>query len=166
MGITNNKARSYENVDAQLWGGELSYSVAFHRSLLLMGGVSYVRGIQSAGRLTTVSSGNMAETPPPKSRLSLRYGNSLFFSEVNMLASARQAKIATYLLEQPTAGYAIFGLKGGVHHKRLKISAGIENLTNRYYYQHLSFQRDPDRLGVRIPEPGRTLFANIAVNLE
>ena len=166
MGITSTSARSYENIEAQLWGGEVSWSIGFSRSLMLLGGVSYTRGLQFAGPGNTAPSGNMAEVPPLKTRASLRYGNSLFFGEINMLATSRQDNVAPYLLEQTTAGYTLLGLKGGIHHKKLSFSAGVENLTNRFYYQHMSYQRDPDRIGTRIPEPGRTVFTNVSFNFE
>jgi iron complex outermembrane recepter protein len=164
MGFMNMSARSYEGVQAQIWGGELSYSVGFSRSLLLAGGVSYTRGIQFAK--PGLPGGNIAEMPPLKSRASLRYGRSLFFAEVNGLASARQDKIDTLLQEQPTAGYALLGAKGGIHHKQWNLAAGVDNLTNRLYYEHLSFQRDPYRSGIRIPEPGRTFYLNLSLAFE
>jgi len=166
MGVANSNARSYENVDGRVFGGEVSYSVGFGRSLLLAGGLSYVRGIQYANLDAGMPRSNMAETPPLKSRASLRYGSSQFFAEINGLVTARQDKIDPRLLERSTAGYGIVGVKGGIHHKQLNLSGGVENLTNRYYYEHLSFQRDPDRLGVRIPEPGRTFYLNLSYNFE
>ena len=36
-------------------------------------------------------------------------------------------------------------------------------LSRRYYVEHLSYWRDPFRSGVRVPEPGRNVFANLAV---
>ena len=166
MGFMNMSARSYEGVDAQIWGGELGYSVGFGRSLLLSGGVSYTRGIQFAKPSAGLPGGNIAEMPPLRSRASLRYGTNRFFVEVNGLASARQDKIDTRLLEQPTAGYALLGVKGGIHHKQWNVAAGVDNLTDRLYYEHLSFQRDPYRSGIRIPEPGRTFYLNVSLAFE
>ena len=162
MSVMNASARSYENVDARMYGGEVAYSVGFSRSLLLSGGLSYTRGIQyakpSAGLLKT----DMAEMPPLHSRASLRYGRSIFFAEVNAIAAARQDRIDAALQEQPTAGYALLGAKAGIHHKQWNIAAGIDNLTDRFYYEHLSYQRDPYRSGARMPEPGRAFFVNVS----
>ena len=164
-GIMNSSALSYQGVDARIYGGELSYSLEFTRSLLLSGGLSYTRGTQSAKPLAGMPAGNMAEVPPLKSRASLRYGTGLFFGEINGLAGGRQDKIDVPLNEQPTPGYGIIGVKGGLHAKNWNLSAGADNLTNRFYYEHLSFVRDPDRLGVRIPEPGRAFYLNLSVNI-
>lgn len=166
MGIMNSSARSYEGVDARMYGGEVSYSVGFSRSLLLAGGVSYVRGIQYAKAEAGLPRGNMAEMPPLKSRASLRYGSSRFFAEVNGLASAPQNKVDRLLQEEGTPGYVLLGLKGGMHHRQWNFAVGVDNLTDRYYFDHLSFQRDPYRSGVRIPEPGRTFYLNVSLTLE
>jgi iron complex outermembrane receptor protein len=79
---------------------------------------------------------------------------------------APQDRIDARLLERRTPGYGLLGVKGGVHRKRLNLAVGVDNLLNRFYYDHLSFQRDPYRTGVRIPEPGRTLYVNISVPFE
>ncbi len=164
-GIMNSTALSYQGVDAKLYGGEFSYSVEFTRSLLFSGGVSYTRGTHAAKTSEGMPGGDLAEIPPLKSRASLRYGTGLFFGEINGLAGGRQDKVDVLLNEQPTPGYGIFGVKGGLHTKNWNLSAGGENLANRFYYEHLSFVRDPDRLGIRIPEPGRAFYLNLSVNL-
>ncbi|MEN6602207.1 MAG: hypothetical protein ABFD86_07305 [Bryobacteraceae bacterium] len=38
----------------------------------------------------------------------------------------------------------------------------MDNLTNRFYYERYSYQRDPFRLGAKIPEPGRSLFLTVS----
>jgi iron complex outermembrane receptor protein len=162
MSVMNPSARSYENVDAHMYGGEVAYSVGLTRSLLLSGGLSCTRGVQYAKPAAGLSRTDMAEMPPFRSHASLRYGRSVFFAEVNAIAVARQDRIDSALQEQPTAGYALLGIKAGIHYKLWNIAAGIDNLTDRFYYEHLSYQRDPYRSGVRMPEPGRAIFLNIS----
>ena len=48
----------------------------------------------------------------------------------------------------------------GFRQGRLRLTAGVANVFDRLYVDHLSYQRDPFRSGVRVPEPGRSLFAN------
>ena len=36
---------------------------------------------------------------------------------------------------------------------------------DRLYVDHLSYQRDPFRSGLRLPEPGRTVFLTLAASL-
>ena len=35
---------------------------------------------------------------------------------------------------------------------------------NRYYYEHLSYYRDPFSAGVKVPEPGRNFFAQVKLS--
>lgn len=161
-GVVNSIARSYLGVPARMAGGELSWSVAATRSLLVAGGVSYTRGEQLALPEAGVGRTALAEIPPLKSRASLRYGTGLFFAEVNGLASAAQHRVNLPLREQPTSGYALMGFRGGIHRGRLNFALGVDNALDRYYIEHLSFQRDPYRTGVRIPEPGRTVYVNVS----
>ena len=58
------------------------------------------------------------------------------------------------------------GIRGGIHHKRLNLTAGVDNVFDRFYYDHLPYQRDPFRTGVRIPEPGRSLYVNLSIAFE
>jgi iron complex outermembrane receptor protein len=161
-GLMNPAARSYEGVEAEMLGGEVAYSLGFTRRLLLSGGVSYVRGQQFAKPEAGIAAGYLVEQPPLKSRTSLRYGHSIFFAEATVLASGRQDRVDARISELPTPGYAVFGAKGGVRLSLWSLAVGIENLTNRFYYEHLAFLRDPFRNGVRIPEPGRTVYVNLA----
>jgi len=47
-------------------------------------------------------------------------------------------------------------------YKGLSISAGVENVFDRLYLEHLSYQRDPFSSGVKIPEIGRNLYLNLS----
>jgi iron complex outermembrane receptor protein len=157
-GLTNKVARSYANVDARMYGGEFGYSVAFSSALLLNGGLGWTRGTKAKRPDLGIRDPDIAETPALKSRTSLRYGTRVFFSEVELLASAAQKRVDSDLNEALTPGFATFSVRGGVHSTHLKISGGIENVLNRFYYEHLSYQRDPFRLGAKVPEPGRSVF--------
>jgi outer membrane receptor protein involved in Fe transport len=42
----------------------------------------------------------------------------------------------------------------------LALTIGLSNVFGRAYYEHLSYQRDPFRNGVRVFEPGRSARVN------
>lgn len=149
--VMNTGARSFRNLDAAIRGGELTWSAVLHRTLLLSGGLSYVRGSKRSG-------GYLAEMPPLRSRTALRYGARVFFAEIENQASWRQERVDSTLREERTPGYGVVNLKAGVHSRRWNVAAGMDNILDRYYYEYLSFQRDPFRNGTRVPEPGRSLF--------
>jgi iron complex outermembrane receptor protein len=161
-GITNKFARSYENVDGKLYGGELTYNLGFTDRWMLFGGVSYTRGLKDLVPERRILDRDMAEVPPLKSRAGLRYGTKYFFLEAEAIASKAQRSVDNDLLELPTPGYAVMNVKGGIHTKKLTLSAGLDNVFDRYYYEMLSYIRDPFRSGAKVPEPGRSVFASVS----
>jgi iron complex outermembrane receptor protein len=161
-GVMNTMARSYENTDARIYGGEVTYGLSLLSRWLISGGASYSRGTRDAIPSLGIYNTNFAEMPPLRGRTSVRYGTRLWFAEVEGIAAAPQRRVDTDLREAPTAGYGVLNLKAGWHAKRFTLTAGLDNIFNHYYIEHLSFQRDPFRTGMRVPEPGRNLFLNIA----
>jgi iron complex outermembrane receptor protein len=162
MSVMNMVARSYENVDARMYGGELTYSLGITRSLLLLGGASYTVGKDTPRPGYNIFSTNLAEIPPLKAQAELRYGTRRFFGELCGLAVDAQNRVDADLGEQRTPGYFTMGGKAGLHTKKLNFAAGIDNLLDRFYYEYLSFQRDPFRSGLKIPEPGRNIYLSIS----
>ncbi len=161
-GVMNPAARSYENVSARLYGGEISYAVPAASRWILSGGASYTRGskdpIPALGMLDT----NLPEIPPLRARSSLRYGTRIWWAEAEGIAAAAQRRVDTGLRETPVPGYFLASLRAGIHAGRYIAAAGIENLFDRRFVEYLSFQRDPFRTGARLPEPGRTLYLNVS----
>ena len=155
-GMASAFARSYTNVDARIYGGELAYGITVSRAMSFSGGTSYSRGIAR-----TPVSVNLPEMPPLRTWGALRYTRSWMFAEIGGAAVNRQSLINSDLKEAPTPGYGVMNLKCGFTHRKLSGSFSIDNLLNRFYYEHFSYYRDPFAAGVKIPEPGRTLFAQL-----
>jgi iron complex outermembrane receptor protein len=147
--------KTYQNVDATIYGGEASARVSLPWNLYASGRISYTRGKNDTYDI------NLPEIPPLMGGLSLRYDVEAYFGEVEWVASARQDKTDPQVQEQPTPGWAIVNLKAGCQYKGLKIFAGVKNLFDKYYTEYLSYLRDPYAAGVKVPEPGVTLYANL-----
>jgi len=156
--VMNPAARSYANVQAQIYGGEVSYSIGIVDDLLLSGGLSYARGIKDFNPSANILDRDLVEMPPLKTRMCLRYGRRRLFGEVEGLAVNAQNHVDSDLKEQRTPGYFTMNLKLGIHFEKMRCTIGVDNLLNRYYYEHFSYQRDPFRSGIRVPEPGRTFY--------
>lgn len=154
-------ARSFTNVDARLYGGELSYHAKLTGKLSLDGGGSYTRGLADTRPMVNVNSRNLPEMPPLRGWSALRYTHRWAFAEINTSASNRQSLVSSDLGEVPTAGYALLGLKLGITVRRVSASFSFDNLLNRFYYENLSYYRDPFSAGLKVPEPGRNAFAQI-----
>jgi len=166
-GVMNAVARSWRNVDATMSGGEVESLFSLTDRLFLAAEVSAVRGRQRVDPAAGVTSPYISELPPARARAALRYdsrrerGGS--FGEIEVIYSARQDQVDATLREIPTPPYAVVNLRAGVSVRSARVNAGIANLLDRTYYEHLSYQRDPFRSGARVYEPGRNVYVNLAV---
>ena len=103
---------------------------------------------------------DVAEVPPLKGRLGLRYDTGLWFAEAELVASATQNKIDSDVNETKTSGYGIVNLKAGISYRNFTLNAGVENLFDKKYYEHFSYVRNPFSTGVKVPEPGRSFYVS------
>lgn len=147
-------AKTYANVAARMYGGEASARVALPQRLFASAGLSWTRG------LNDTTGGNLAEIPPLKGIVALRWDAGWAFAEVEEAMAARQSRVDASIAEQATGAWAITNLRLGGVWRGVKVFAGVRNLFDRFYFEHLSYQRDPFTTGVKVPEPGRTLYVN------
>jgi outer membrane receptor protein involved in Fe transport len=86
-----------------------------------------------------------------------------FWLEFGGRFADEQKKIDPLFGEDPTGGFAVFHLRGGVELRRgLQLQVGIENLLDRQYHEHLTRETalpvgDLER-GDEIPAPGRHAY--------
>ncbi len=156
----NPKARSYANVDATFWGGEIDAVVPLTDHFFLSEALSSVRGRQDARPEIGILSRNVPEMPPLRLRSSIRYNARHFWTEAEWVLSEQQDRVDTDLRESRTPGYGVLCLRGGVNRGGLALTVGVSNVLDRAFVDYLSYQRDPFRSGLKVPEPGRTVFVN------
>jgi len=156
------KARSYTNVDARFYGGEAKTTLALSETLFLDSGISYVRGKKTTDPARNINDEDVAEIPPLRIRVALRYDTGIYFGEVEGIASATQNKVDEDLGERKTSGWGILNIRVGGEQGNFRITAGVENLLDKFYYEHLSYLRDPFSTGTRVPEPGRSFYLNVS----
>ncbi len=111
-GVMNPMARTYENVDARLAGGEATAALTLTDRLFLSGSVSYVRGTQDPRPELGILSTNVAEMPPVTGRASLRWDDGRFWVESEGVFAAAQTNVDTDLQESTTPGWGIANLQG------------------------------------------------------
>ena len=166
-GVTNLAARSYRNVDATMTGAEVQAVVSITDHLFAAADVSFVQGRQAVNPAAGVNSEWLAEMPPTRTRLAMRYERRLTrgsaFVEIEGIYSAEQSHVDTDLRESETPEYTLLNAKIGGSFGHLRFSVGLSNLLDRTYMEHLSYQRDPFRSGAKVYEPGRNIYANVAV---
>lgn len=161
-GQGNTDARSWANVDATMRGVEATAVVPVANRLFLSGDVAWVRGTKSLAPEVGVTDEDLAEIPPLRGRLTLRYDDGRLFGVVEGVFSGRQDNVDSSLDEEPTAGWATANLSAGYRRGKVSVTVGVTNLFDRYYTEHLSYQRAPFRSGVRVAEPGRAVFLNLS----
>jgi iron complex outermembrane receptor protein len=161
-GVMNTRARSYANVDARLWGGEADASLVLGSRWYLSAGLSAVYGARDAQPELGMYSRYLAEIPPLSSRLAARYDTGRFFGELEGRFYGPQERVDTDLQEEPTPGYGLANVRMGFNFKSFKATLSLNNVFDRFYVNHLSYQRDPFRSGTRVPDPGRNLTLNLS----
>jgi iron complex outermembrane receptor protein len=132
------------------------------QELFLFGGMSYVQARKETKPEKNITSSNVAEIPPLKTRLALRYDKGIYFGEVETILSATQNRVDRDLREEKTSGYGVVNVKVGGNFKGFTITAGIDNVLDKKYFEHLSYLRNPFAMlpSVKVPEPGRTFYIN------
>ncbi|HSL23384.1 MAG TPA: TonB-dependent receptor [Vicinamibacterales bacterium] len=157
-GVMNTMARSFANVDALVRGLEANVTVPLARALFASADVSVVRGtIRGSTALPT----DLPEMPPLRARVRLRYDQARWNLVAEALGAARQGNVAVDLREATTPAFAALNLRAGVRFGALNLTAALDNAFDTLYAEHLSYQRDPFRNGVRVYEPGRTFSLNL-----
>jgi iron complex outermembrane receptor protein len=144
--------RSYQNVHATLWGAEFGSQVSLPYDLYLRGSLSYAEGENQDANQP------LAEIPPLRGTVALRYDVDSWFLEIAEHLSARQTRVDPNLQESSTAGWGITDLKGGFKYKAFALYAGVNNLFDKFYYNYLSYSRDPFASGYKVPENGRNFY--------
>ncbi len=160
-GVMNTVARSFAAVDARIAAAEARASYSISDTWFVTGLTSFTRGTKSLDASRGIRSTRLAEIPPLHGRVSIRHDRGVVFGDAEWEASARQSLVDTDLTEQPTPGNGILNLRAGVRVKRVRFSATIGNVFDRWYYEHLSAQRDPFRSGIAVREPGRNLHTSV-----
>ncbi|MEZ5331925.1 MAG: TonB-dependent receptor [Thermoanaerobaculia bacterium] len=104
--------------------------------------------------------------PPLTGRAGLRWQGleGRFWVDGGVTVADDQTRVATTRLEKPTPGYTVVDLEAGwslAERWRLRVRAS--NLLDEEYANHLNTLNP--FTGERIPEPGRSVFAGIGVDL-
>jgi iron complex outermembrane receptor protein len=149
----------YLNVDATVLGGEITVAWKATPRVDLPFTIAYVRGTNET------TNNPLAEIPAPELRAAARIqvwdaGNG--WIEAGGRFVARQDRVDPLFNEQETPGYSVLHLRAGVTiAKQLRLYAGVENLFDIEYAEHLTpeayFTVGDLTKGEKIPQPGRAL---------
>lgn len=155
-----NQPLQFNNVDARIYGLDLEWGVALNQRFSLYGLLNYIRGQRQD------INDDLYRIAPPNTTLGLRFTGKRWRTSLEGLAYGRQKRVSATNGETETAGYAVVNFSGRVNlTDKLVLSAGINNLLNRNYQDHLAginrAANDDIARGEKLPGWGRNLFARI-----
>ncbi len=166
--LYNATKKKYENVDAYIYGVELTGTYTYSDTLYFDGSLSWMRGKKKAP-LTGQSDTDLPDVPPIKVTLG---ANWMPWEDTTMraefVASGRWDHIDAENGEQVIGGWGIINLKArktwGDH---LELTVGIDNLFDKTYavsntYKDLTLiSGGTNAPTMLLNEPGRYVYANI-----
>ncbi|NLC61572.1 MAG: TonB-dependent receptor, partial [Gammaproteobacteria bacterium] len=157
------------NADADIRGGEAGVEWTPADNWKLGGSLAYAWGeLADSGQ-------PLPQMTPMEARLTVGYDNRRWSAGALLRVVSSQDRVSESLGNVvgrdlgPSAGFAVFSLNGGYRFSEaMQLTAGIDNLFDRSYSEHLNlagnsafgYPADP----VRINEPGRTGW--VKLNLE
>jgi len=153
----------FNNIDAELYGLDGRYGMMLNDNWRLDGVLSYVRGKDKDGN------DNLYRVAPLNNRLTLTWEQDKLSANLESVLYASQSKTASYNDEDKSAGYGLLNLYSQYQlSSDLRINAGIENLLDKDYVDHLTgYNRNGDSdipVGDRLPGRGRNFFVSAALS--
>ncbi|MGY0634151.1 TonB-dependent copper receptor [Luteimonas sp. A478] len=154
------------NADANIRGGEAGIEWRPAENWKAGGSIAYAWGELASG------GGPLPQMTPMESRFTVSYDNQRWSAGALLRIVAGQDRVSESLGNVvgrdlgPSPGFAVFSLNGGYRvNDRMQLTAGIDNLFDRAYSEHLNlagnsafgYPADP----VRIGEPGRTAWVKL-----
>lgn len=144
----------FGNIDAELYGADLDFSVHPIERVEISGTASYVRGKRRD------IDDDLYRIAPANLRLSAAWLGDRFSFGAELFAAADQDKVSLSNDEEPSDGYAVVGLFGRYAiSDGLAIEAGVENLFDTEYQPYLAGRSRVGAsdvpVGERLPGVGR-----------
>lgn len=140
-------------------GGARIYGVDADLNWQLPGNFSLFSNIAFTDGRDLKRNAPLPEMPPLSTLTGIRYvyPANFFWVQIETRAAARQNNVSPFTGENKTAGFSVYNFRSGMRlGNRFNIQAGVENLTNVFYHEHLD--RDD------IPQPGRNFYLKTAMH--
>ena len=158
------------NVDARIHGAEAGGEFRPGKDWTLGGSVAWAWGENADARTA------LPQMTPLEGRFTAAWDNGRWNAGVLLRAVSAQTRVAasqgnvTGRDLGPSKGFATLALNGGYRvSERVQVSAGVDNLFDRRYSEHLNLAGNADfgypAMPVRINEPGRNLWLKLNFSL-
>ena len=162
--IYNNNGNSFENIDAKIYGLEISGMYAFNDYLTFDYGLAYLKGKKDEA-LAGQSDKDLAEIPPLKVNTSITYENDKNKISTSLLAVDSWDNYDEDNGEQKLSGYAVVNMKYEREvNKYIDLTFGVDNILDKTYastntYNDIKYIGSGDT--ELINEPGRYFYTNV-----
>jgi iron complex outermembrane recepter protein len=157
-----NSGSKFENIDAKIYGLDISGFYFMTDNLSLDYGVAYQRGKKDGD----ATDKDLAEIPPLKANLALNYEMDKSKYTAEVIAVDRWNSYDSSAKEQELAGYALFNLKyANQLFKNFGVTLGVDNLFDKVYnstntYQDITYASVGSER-VLFNDPGRYGYVNL-----
>jgi iron complex outermembrane receptor protein len=167
--------RSYTNIDAHLWGGDIKADINLIHGFSLEGGLAYQRGLKDS-HPDNNNDDDLGQIAPLKGRLALKYRNDKpfgqehtgLFATVEWIHSNTARDIDTDAGEKRISAWGIMNLRAGYQFKACTLNVGADNVFDRKYTMVNSYEWDviggSGANPAIVNEPGRSLYASLGFN--
>lgn len=151
----------FANVDARLYGFDVDAGIALDAAWRIDAVASLVRGERRD------IDDNLYRVAPPSLTVGLTYDQPDWSATLEARGVAEQKDVSATNSESPSNGYVVVNAFGSwTASKGVRISAGVENLLDESYQDHLSgYNRVSGSdvpLGSRVPGAGRGVFIRLS----
>ena len=160
-GTANPDPLEFNNVDAELYGFDMDWRYDLTERWSLHGVVNYVRGKRKD------VDDDLYRVAPLNGFIGLNYVRANWGLGVESLMAEGQKDVSLINGESTSSGYAVINSSGYWQvNGNLRLSAGVDNIADRRYADHLAginrVAGNPDLApGDRLPGYGRSVFARL-----
>ena len=152
-----NDARVYKNVDATLWGYELSLSRSLSQNVKAQFNLNYTNGNDDTQNRP------LPQMMPLSGTIVLDYESISSNYGIRLNFSDSQDRFDSRVLDTgKTSGYTTIDLFAGFEFAPgMDLNFGISNITDKRYSSHLSNANVIDASATKVDEPGRSIWGSI-----
>ncbi len=166
--------KSYTNIDAHIYGGDLKARVHLVHGFSVEGGIAYQRGRKDSHPDNNFDN-DLGQIAPIKGRLALNYNdenlfgqeNSGLFGTIEWIGSRAARNVDEDAGEQRLPGWGIMNVRMGCRFKACTLNIGVDNVFDRKYTVANSYEWDVvGGTGANpaiVSEPGRFFYTSLGL---
>ena len=164
--------KSYTNIDAHIWGGDIKASVDIRDGFSLEGGIAYQKGVKESFPDNN-NDDDLGQMAPLKGMLSLNYNSHEtlrdhdrgLFGSIEWVHSSASKHIDADAGEKPLEAWDSINLRMGYRYKSYSLNVGMDNLFDAQYMVANSYEWDviggSGANPAIVSEPGRFIYATV-----